>query len=135
VQSAPRTSAAVDFGGAVRLTGYELSPIPVQAGGQVEVTLYWQPLRPLGADYTTFVHLVDADGAVVGASDHRPGGVYYPTSLWRPGDVLRDTHLFTVTAGLGRPPYAIETGLYTNKPALEHLGQPERLEMPAGSLQ
>jgi hypothetical protein len=135
VQGAPQTSAAVDFGGAVRLTGYDVSPLPLRAGEQAEVTLYWQPLRPLGADYTTFVHLLDADGAVLGAGDHRPGGVYYPTSLWRPGDVLRDTHIFAVTADLGRPPYTIETGLYTVTPALEHLGQPERLEAPAGSLQ
>jgi Protein O-mannosyl-transferase TMEM260-like len=135
VQGAPQTSAAVDFAGAVRLTGYDLSPLPLQAGDQAEVTLYWEPLQRLGTDYTTFVHLLDADGVVIGASDHRPGGVYYPTSLWRPGDVLRDTHAFTVTAGLGRPPYKIETGLYITAPSLEHLGQPERLEAPAGSLQ
>jgi hypothetical protein len=134
VQSAPRTPAAVDFAGAVRLTGYELSPVPLRAGGQAEVTLYWQPLRPLGANYTAFVHLLDAGGAVIGASDHQPGGAYYPTSLWRPGDVLRDTHVFTVTAEPGRPPYTIETGLYTNTPELEHLGQPERLRAPADSL-
>jgi hypothetical protein len=134
VRNAPQAPAAVDFAGAVRLTGYDLSPVPLSAGSRAEVTLYWQPLRPLGTDYTTFVHLLDAGGAVIGASDHRPGGVYYPTSLWRPGETLRDTHVFTVTAEPGRSPYTIETGLYTNAPALEHLGRPERLQVSADLL-
>jgi len=134
--AAPRPSQTptdVDFASAIRLTGYELSPAQLRAGDKVEATLYWQPLQQLGANYTTFVHLVDADGDVIGASDHGPGGVYYPTSLWRPGDVLRDTHTFTLSMDLGRPPYMIEIGLYTNEPALQHLGRPERLELPTGN--
>ena len=141
VEKPPRTPRNVDFGGAIRLTGYDLAPARLRGGDRIQVSLYWQPLRPLEVDYTTFVHLVNADGVVIGASDHRPGGVYYPTSLWQPGDVLRDTHTITLTADLGRPPYALETGLYimlthlqhTREPALQHLGQPERLEMPASS--
>jgi hypothetical protein len=134
VQSPPQTATAVDFAGAVRLTGYDLSPAQFHAGDKVEVTLYWQPLRELGTDYTTFVHLVNANGAVIGSSDHRPGGVYYPTSLWRPGDTLRDVHTVTLTADLGAPPYAIETGLYTGEPELQHLGRPERLEIATSKL-
>jgi hypothetical protein len=42
--------------------------------------------------------------------------------------------VFSLTAGLRRPPYTIETGLYTNAPALEHLGQPQRMEVPSGAL-
>jgi hypothetical protein len=119
------------------LAGYDLSPAQLHPGETAEITLYWQPLAPLGADYTTFVHLVNAAGVVIGASDHRPGSVVYPTSLWRSGDILRDTHTFTLTADLGQPPYTIETGLYTvvpnaGEPALQHLGRPERLEVPAG---
>jgi len=133
VQNQPQTPVDLDFAGAVRLTGYDLSPAQLHPGDEVEVTLYWQPLQQLRADYTTFVHLVDAAGVVIGASDHRPGGVYYPTSLWRTGDVLRDSHTFTLTTDLSRPPYTIETGLYTNEPELQHLGRPERLEVPTGN--
>jgi Protein O-mannosyl-transferase TMEM260-like len=133
VQKPPHNPRNVDFGGAIRLTGYDLAPARLRGGDTIQVTLYWQPLHPLEVDYTTFVHLVNADGVVIGGSDHRSGGVYYPTSLWQPGDVLRDAHTITLTANLGRPPYAMETGLYTSEPALQHLGQPERLEMPARS--
>jgi Protein O-mannosyl-transferase TMEM260-like len=133
VEKPPQTLRNVDFGGAIRLTGYDVAPARLRGGDRIQVTLYWQPLHELALDYTSFVHLVNADGVVIGASDHRPGGVYYPTSLWQPGDVLRDTHAITLTADPGRPPYAIETGLYTSEPALRHLGQPERLEMPTSS--
>jgi hypothetical protein len=133
VQSPPQIRTDIDFAGTVRLTGYELWPPQLHPSSKTEVTLYWQPLQQLGVNYTTFVHLVNADEAVIGASDHRPGGVYYPTSLWRTGDVLRDTHTFTLTTDLGRPPYSIETGLYTAEPALQHLGRPERFEVPIGN--
>ena len=35
VQSPPQTATAVDFGGAVRLTGYDLSPVQFHAGDKV----------------------------------------------------------------------------------------------------
>jgi hypothetical protein len=132
-QNRPRIPTDVDFAGAIRLTGYEVLPAQLRPGEKAEITLYWQPLQPLGVNYTTFVHLVNADEVVIGASDHRPGGVYYPTSLWRTGDVLRDTHAFTLTADPGLPPYRIETGLYSTAPALQHLGEPERLEVHPGN--
>jgi hypothetical protein len=132
-QNPPQTPANLDYAGAVRLTGYSLSPAQLHPGKEAELTLYWQPLQQLGADYTTFVHLLNAAGAVIGASDHRPGGVYYPTSLWQAGDILLDTHTFTLTTDLGRPPYTIEAGLYTSEPELQHLGRPERLEVPTGN--
>jgi hypothetical protein len=124
-ETPPSNPREVDFGGAIRLTGYDLAPDPLSGGKAATVTLYWQPLHPLGADYSTFVHLVNADGDVIGGSDHLPGGVYYPSTLWKPGDLLRDAHAFTLTADLGPPPYAIEAGLYTGGPVLQHLGQPE----------
>jgi hypothetical protein len=124
-EAPPQVRSDVEFGGAILLTGYDLAPEPLHGGDGEKVTLYWQPLRPLQVDYSTFVHLVNADGDVIGASDHRPGGVYYPSSLWQPGDILRDTHSLTLTADLGRPPYTIEAGLYTGGPSLQHLGRPE----------
>jgi hypothetical protein len=127
VEKPPEKSRAVDFGEALRLTGYDLWPPLVDQGEQLSVTLHWQPLRQLGSDYTTFVHLVNADGAVVGQSDHVPGGIYYPTHLWKPGELIKDTHTINLLGNLGRPPYALEIGLYTGSANLQHLGRPERI--------
>ena len=129
----PSRPAEARFGEAIRLLGYDIRPETLAPGETATVSLHWQPLRPLDSDYTTFVHLVNADGRVIGASDHRPGGVYYPTSLWKPGETLSDTHTLTLAPDLGRPPYALEVGLYTGDEELRHLGQPQRVGMIAGT--
>ena len=77
---------------------------------------------------------MDADGVKLAQSDHRPGGVYYPTSLWKPGETLADVHSLTLPAALGRAPYTIVVGLYDSAAGLHHLGEPQRSDMSeAGS--
>ena len=88
----PQQAAAQTFGDAIRLAGYDVTPDALKPGGAAEITLHWQPITRLDADFTTFVHLVDADGNKLSQSDHRPGGVFYPTSLWKPGETLADQH-------------------------------------------
>ena len=133
IERPPMQTTDSTFGGAVRLAGFDVEPDQVKSGDTITVTLYWQPLRRMLANYTTFVHLVNADGRVVGQSDHRPGGVYYPTGLWRPGEMLRDAHVLTLAAELGTSPYDIEVGLYTGISDLQHLGKPERVGQVAAT--
>jgi hypothetical protein len=133
-EDAPRRPADAVFGDAIRLPGFDIAPMMLTPGASATVRLHWQPTRSLALDYTTFVHLINADGRVIGASNHRAGGVYYPTSLWKPGETLVDTHTFNLAgenlAGeLGRPPYAVEVGLYVVDKDLQHLGQPQRVGM------
>jgi hypothetical protein len=126
---APAHPLAITYADVIQLTGYDLHPETPAGGETMTLTLYWRPLRRLEADYTTFVHLLDADGSKIAQSDHRPGGVYYPTSLWRPGETLADAHTFTLPSDPGRPPYAIVVGLYTGTTELRHLGQPQRIRL------
>ncbi len=123
----PEQPAEALFADAIRLIGYDLQPPTLAVGGTATITLYWQPLRPLETDYTTFVQILDANDNKVGQSDHRPGGVYYPTSLWKPGETLADTHRLALATDLGRPPHTILIGLYTGGPPLKHLGTPQRI--------
>ena len=130
----PEKVSGATFGDTVRLLGYDMTPSPL-AGTEATITLYWQVLRPFAEDYTTFVHLVDTQGAKIAQSDHMPGGVYYPTHLWKPGEVLVDAHRLALPADLVPGAYSIVTGLYTAAPetGLRHLGQPQeagRLTMP-----
>ena len=120
------------FGDRLRLHGYEVSPAAVSAGRVFTVTLYWDVLATPDHDYTTFVHLVNARGQVIGQSDHRTGGVYYPTGLWRAGDRLRDAHRLVVAAEPGPQPYTLVVGLYRLAPDLQHLGSPQQIGQVAG---
>jgi hypothetical protein len=124
----PQKSTPATFADTVRLAGYDLDPGLAAPGATVSVALNWQPLRRMPDDLTTFVHVVNADGEVIGQSDHKPGGDYYPTGLWKPGELLRDEHTLALGPDLGRPPYRLEAGLYrTQASGLEHLGQPQMI--------
>lgn len=110
--AAPQRRQETVLGDAVRLIGYDARPLVAKPGDALQVDLYWQPLRPLTVDLTSFVHLTLPDGSPVAQSDGRPGGVYYPTSLWRPGEVLRDRHRLAIPAEAEPGPYRLVAGLY-----------------------
>ena len=120
----------VDFtyGETVRLAGYDLAPAAPMPGQPLQVVLYWEPLQLMDADWTTFVQIFNAEGAKLGQSDHRPGGDFYPSSLWAPGERLADRHAISLPAELGPGPYRLVAGLYIypGEP-LRHLGEPQTI--------
>ena len=64
-------------------------------GAQVEgqhVRLMWYAPQTPDADYAVFVHVLHA-GALVAQHDSDPTGGLYPTSQWRPGDMVIDDHV------------------------------------------
>jgi len=70
------------------------------------ITLYWRALKETDTDYTTFVHVLDADGNIIAQHDSQPRGGSYPTSMWAQGEYIADT-IRIPTAGR-----AIEIGWY-----------------------
>jgi hypothetical protein len=80
-----------DFQGQIRLLGYHLPEQEAWPGGRLPVTLYYQAVVPFGIDYTVFVHLVDAEGQIITQQDTYPGMGRYPTTMWKPGQIIADT--------------------------------------------
>jgi hypothetical protein len=99
----PRQTLEARFGDEISLAGYNLTVAP-----SITLTLTWQPLRSPQKDYTVFVHVVDASGAVVAQDDSPPVDNVYPTTAWRPGDVVRDVH----AVNFERQAVALRVGLY-----------------------
>jgi len=118
-----RHPLGVDFGGEVRLAGYELE----RGDDTLRLTLWWQALRDPQADYTVFVHVFDpATQVLVAQSDAQPRGGAYPTSWWSVGEVVSET----VELRLGEAPqgmYQLAVGLYdrtvTRLPATDSGGR------------
>lgn len=98
----------------IELVGYEWGEAPT---GSL-LRLFWRAGTDLDKDYSVFVHL-RRDNQTVAQSDSYPAAGYYPTHLWRPGDVVADEHLLaaTVTPGEGN---SLVVGLYF-LPTLERL--------------
>jgi hypothetical protein len=113
----------VALGGVMRLIGYDQAPSSARPGETLTVTLYWQPLSEIESDFSSYVHLVDANGRGVTQSDQRPGGDYYPTSRWRPGEILRDQHVLTIDEDVEPGVYRLLVGMY-QYPSMEALGGP-----------
>lgn len=96
-------------GDSMRVTGCNLS----SASDQMRVNIFWQPLKPLDADYVTFVHVLDSMGnKVAQGNDHRVGGDFYPTSLWQVGETLRDEQVIRLPTALAPGVYQLLAGMY-----------------------
>lgn len=117
------------LGDKVALIGYELEPNSIQAGQIINLTLYWKALATLDQDYTVFVHLVDAQGQIWGQKDNQPVKGEYPTSLWEPGEIIRDTYPLTLDPTIPPGEYQLLVGMY-----LPESGQRLPLYDPTGDL-
>jgi uncharacterized membrane protein len=95
----------------VSLAGINL-PAGVKAGGTLPITLYWQAEGPTSTGYTTFVHLVDEEGALVAQSDGIPGKGVLPSTAWAPGEIIPDPRLISLPADMPQGIYTLLAGLY-----------------------
>ncbi|MCK6630412.1 MAG: DUF2723 domain-containing protein [Anaerolineae bacterium] len=109
----------------VSLRGYDFSPASISPGRPITVTLHWQVTEPLERDYSSYVHLIDGAGQGLSQSDQRPGGDFYPSRYWQPGETLRDRHVLTIPATASPGEYRLRVGLYYQPEpgAIENVGQ------------
>ena len=121
LEGAPAVAVNEALGG-LTLLGYDWEP--GDGGGRIR--LYWRVDDRLGRDYTTTVQLMDADGQKLAQSDNPPGGLYYPTSLWKPGEELVEEHAFAASSHLPEVGVTLLVGMYAG-PSMEHLAPPLRL--------
>jgi hypothetical protein len=128
----------VDFGGQASLLGYSLNEAPgvfpaasqrtassrqgleprppasgVEAGQRLRVTLYWQASKKTDENAKISLRLVDPSGRQVAQQDGMPIYDAYPTSAWRPGEVIVDTHYLPVPLGAVPGDYRITLSLYS----------------------
>jgi len=73
--------------------GVELLDVEVAAGNGegLRVRLRWRANAPLTEEYTVFLHYL-RDGERLAQADSQPASGHYPTTIWRPGDVVNDDH-------------------------------------------
>jgi len=93
--AAPLAPPATDADAPVFADSFRLVASSAATGSDgPAVTLWWAATAAPPADYTIFVHLLDAAGNVVAQADGPPNDGLSPTGIWRPGDVVRDVHHF-----------------------------------------
>lgn len=96
----------------VTFLGYDLKETRVEPGGTLHLTLYWQAQKRMDTSYKVFTYLLDSKGQIWGQKDGVPGGGYYPTTGWLPGEVIVDEYEISVKSDAPSGDYAIEVGMY-----------------------
>ncbi len=76
------------------------------------VTLYWQADTPVARNYTVFAQLIAPDGTLAAQNDSQPIYGYYPTSQWRPGEIVPDRITIALPRTLSPGRYTLIAGLY-----------------------
>jgi hypothetical protein len=128
------TPIDLNFGDTLKLAGWErmnsMFPLPNDVAARLpranwQIALYWQTSQPLTEDYTISVRPLVQGQVILNEGealiqDHQPVWGVYPTSHWRPGEVVRDVY------ALGLPedqePEAVQVVVYrTNGAEFENI--------------
>ena len=99
------------LGEQIRLLGYRLDG-EARPGQAVSLTLFWQALGQVETRYTVFTHLSDGLGKLTAQKDNEPADGFYPTTQWRPGEIIRDHYSLPIPADAPPGDYALQVGLY-----------------------
>lgn len=97
-----------------------------ESGQVLPVQLEWEATGSPQRDATVFVHVVDKNGNIVAQRDQRPFENRFPTTVWRPGEVARDTCLISLPSELPSGLYHIKVGLYDSAGRLTRSDQAGR---------
>ena len=104
----PSAQPAARFEKGLSLVSHRLVAAPTH---QLQLSLLWRAESDIETDYTVFVHLTQ-DSVIVAQDDAPPAGGYYPTSLWRVGDIVDDEHILTVPEPYDPLKHQLIVGLY-----------------------
>jgi len=121
-----------NFGGKIRLLGYDEPADTFVPGDTIPLRLYWQAKSDMAERYKVFVHLWGASDSSEGKSiwgqeDVRPCDNSYDTSWWAEGEIVADGHRIPIDPETPPGEYQILVGFYLENgprlPVLDAAGQ------------
>jgi len=92
--------------------GIALLGLGASTDGALYLELYWRTDQRIPADYTVFLHVLDAQGLLVLQADAPPLNGDWPTSAWIPGQAFADVRLIPLPPNLPPGRYTLQLGLY-----------------------
>jgi hypothetical protein len=104
----PSGEAEAHFEKGLTLVGHRLTVVSPQ---ELRLSLLWRAEAEIEADYTVFVHLT-RDDTILAQDDSFPAGGYYPTSLWRVGDIVDDERILTLPEPYDPGKHRLIVGFY-----------------------
>lgn len=89
----------VPFGDALRLVGWDLSPVPANGADWLRLQAAWRVNSLVGEELKVSARLLAPDGSVVASQDAIPVHWAYSTTAWRPGETVVDSYDFALPLG------------------------------------
>jgi uncharacterized membrane protein len=112
VQPPATQRSQADFG-PLRLVEAATPAAVISPGDAIPVELLWQAAPDFIAEpLVVVVQLLNQDGQVAASLEEEPLAGRYPTSQWRPGELVRDRHVLPVPDDLAPGSYSLIVGLY-----------------------
>jgi hypothetical protein len=109
-----QTSGAT-FGGQLRLLGYTVDTGDARPGGGPTVTLGWEAVGPVAADYSVVTVLNDRNGQPVEQNQRGLGGGGEGTASWGTGRWVFRTATLALKNTVQPGDYSLSIGLYDSK--------------------
>jgi hypothetical protein len=103
------------FGGQLRLLGSATERGEARPGGSLTLTLGWQAVGAVAADYSVVTMLKGADGQPVEQNQRSLGGGGEGTSAWEPGRWVFRSSTLALKEKLPPGEYTLAVGLYDSK--------------------
>ncbi len=105
-------SLEADFGDAIHLRGYDLDASTVQSSHVLTVTLEWQALAAVNADYWIFIHVLNDRAERVAQIDVPLGTDRWPLRMWYAGRYVSTRHRVPLPSDLPAGVYRLAMGIY-----------------------
>ncbi|MDX1523484.1 MAG: hypothetical protein R3264_17795, partial [Anaerolineae bacterium] len=100
-----------DFNQQITLRGYTVNP-SLSGGSPLNLTLFWEAVRPIDINFTVFVQVVDQNNTLIAQKDRQPQEGFYATSYWQPGETVIDLHIVPLGPDVPAGTYDLLVGLY-----------------------
>jgi len=101
-----------NFEDKMRLIDYEIHNVQVRKGEALQLTLTWEALASMHADYTVFVHILDDHDRIWGQEDIQPARGTHPTTQWPETELVVDPHTVWTDPQAPLGLYRLEVGVY-----------------------
>ena len=113
----------------VRLTGYNVDKTRLALGDSLTFSVYLTAEGSIAGDYQIFAHLIGPAGSLVAQADHIAGADSYPTSLWRPGNLILNRFQMTVPPDAAPGEYTVRVGLYDSTGRLKLIDGRDQIDL------
>jgi serine/threonine-protein kinase len=112
VSSGPRVMLNANLDNKVLLMACDLEDDSLEPGETLRLVLYWRALQQMPENYTVFVHVTQADGAVLVQRDTQPREGTHPTSSWVAGELVEDRYELSIPSDAPPDIYWLKVGMY-----------------------